>query len=48
MKRLSNADLQVIIARLQQIELENQRLKQLVADLPFFKHMLQELLRKQR
>jgi hypothetical protein len=47
-KQLRNTDVQVITARLQQIELEILRLKQLVADLPFYKQILQELLRKQR
>jgi hypothetical protein len=35
------------MVRLQQIEEENQRLKQLVADLPFYKYILQEILIKQ-
>ena len=34
------------LRRLKQLELENTRLKQLVADLTLDKHMLQEVLRK--
>ena len=36
------------LRRLRQVEEENRRLKQLVADLTLDKHMLQEVIRKQR
>ncbi len=36
------------LRRLRQVEAENRRLKQLVADLTLDKHMLQEVIRKQR
>jgi putative transposase len=36
------------LRRLRQVEDENRRLKQLVADLTLDKHMLQEVIRKQR
>jgi len=32
--------------RLYQLEEENQRMKQRVADLPFYQHILEEILRK--
>ena len=46
MKRLKNTDVEVITARLQQIELENKRLKELVEDFPSYKQILQQLLKK--
>ena len=36
------------LRRLRQVEAENRRLKQVVADLTLDKHMLQEVIRKQR
>lgn len=48
MKPFTKPDVQVITTRLRQVEEEIHRLRDLVADLPFYRHILQELLRKQR
>jgi hypothetical protein len=48
MKPFTKPDVQVITARLRQVEEEIHKLRNLVADLPFYKHILHELLRKQR
>ena len=45
--KYSAEQIATIMLRLQQIEEENQRLKLIVADLPFYKYILQEILVKQ-
>jgi len=49
MKTITNAkDATVSILQLEQLQEENQRLKLLVADLPFYKHIALKLLKKSR